>query len=68
MNEGTSTQVVLRSATAAIDEQRLVRDVEALQPDWSELEAYAGPLPPQVVRAFETAAEFPVEDREWDCS
>jgi hypothetical protein len=53
---------VLRGADRAIDEQRLVFGVGELQPDWAELERYAGPLPPQAVRALEVAARLPVSD------
>ncbi len=49
---------VLRGADKAIDEQRFVFGVGELQPGWPELERYAGPLPPQAVRALEVAAEL----------
>ena len=49
---------MLRDADGAIDEQRLVLGVGELQPGWAELERYAGPLPPQAVRALEVAVEL----------
>ena len=49
---------ILRDADLAIDEQRLVMGVGELQPGWSELERYSGPLPPQAVRALEVALEL----------
>jgi len=56
---GSITELgVLRGAAGAIDEQRLVWDLGELQPGWAELERYAGPLPPQAVRALEVAAEL----------
>ena len=56
---GSITELeVLRDADGAIDEQRLVWDLGELQPGWAELERYAGPLPPQAVRALEVAAQL----------
>jgi hypothetical protein len=56
---GSITELgVLRSADRTIDEQRFVFSVGELQPGWPELERYAGPLPPQAVRALEVAAEL----------
>jgi hypothetical protein len=49
---------ILRGPDGTIDEQRLVWDLGELQPGWAELERYAGPLPPQAVRALEVAAEL----------
>lgn len=58
MNGSITTLQVLRGAAGTIDKQWLVRGLGELQPDWRELEAYAGPLPTQAVRAFEIAAEL----------
>jgi len=56
---GSITELgVLHDAEGAVDEQRLVWDLGELQPGWAELERYAGPLPPQAVRALEVAAEL----------
>lgn len=63
MNGSIDRLGVLRGAAGAIDEQRLVRGLEELQPGWRELERYAGPLPPQAVRVFEVAAELVVGQR-----
>lgn len=57
--DGSITRLgVLHGADGTIDEQRLVWDLGELQPGWAELERYAGPLPPQAVRALEVAAEL----------
>ena len=56
---GSITELeVLRRADTAIDEERLVLGVGELQPDWTELERYAGPLPPQAVQALEVATKL----------
>jgi hypothetical protein len=58
MSESITELGVLRGADETVDEQRLVRDVGELQPGWSDLERYSGPLPAQAVRAYEVAIEL----------
>lgn len=55
--------LVLRDADEAIDQQQLVLVVGALQPGWQELKPYSGPLPPQAVRALESASAWPAHHR-----